>query len=200
MQQIQDLIHQYHELFYPITFFWTALEGETFVVFAGLAAQQGALNVWLLFLAAWLGSMCGDQFFFLLGRKFGARILNRFPSLAPGVNRSFGWIDKYAVAFILSYRFMYGLRNVSGIAVGLSRFPWQRFMFWNTVASFIWATAFIGFGYLFGKIIDHMPNRPEDIEDEINQVTLTVLGLFAFIVIVKLATLGVQKYKKRQRI
>jgi hypothetical protein len=65
MHQIQDLIHQYHDLFYLITFVWTALEGETFIVFAGLAAQKGVLNVWFLFLAAWLGSMCGDQFFFL---------------------------------------------------------------------------------------------------------------------------------------
>lgn len=137
--------------------------------------------------------------FFLFGGKFGSRILNRFPNLQPGIDRAFGWIEKYAVVFILSYRFMYGLRNVSGIALGLSHLSWKQFMLWNDIASFIWAAAFIGFGYLFGKLLDHMPHMQEAVEDKISQITLAVLGLFALIVTVKLIIIGVQRYRNRNR-
>lgn len=187
MQQIHELIHRHGDLFYLITFVWTALEGETFVIFAGLAAQKGALNVWLLFLAAWLGSMFGDQVFFFIGRRFGTRILEHMPKLKPGVERALGWLEKYAVVFILSYRFMYGLRNVSGVAIGLSHLPWKRFAMLNAVAAFVWASAFVGFGYLFGDVIKHMRHKQEVVESSVHEITLTVLGLFAVLIIGRLA-------------
>ncbi len=199
MHQIRELIHQHGDLFYLITFVWTALEGETFVIFAGLAAQKGLVNIWLLFFASWLGSMCGDQVFFLLGRKFGTRILHHFPKLEPGVERALGWLEKYAVVFILSYRFMYGLRNVSGVAVGLSHIPWKKFALWNAVAAFVWAAAFAGFGYMFGDVIAHMHRKQQTVEESVRDISLTILGLFALIIFIKLATIWIQRWRAKKR-
>jgi membrane protein DedA with SNARE-associated domain len=197
MQHIHELIHRNGDLFYLITFVWTALEGESFVIFAGLAAQKGALNVWLLFLASWLGSMFGDQMFFLIGRKFGTRILEHMPKLKPGVERALGWLEDYATIFILSYRFMYGLRNVSGVAIGLSHLPWKRFAMLNAVAAFIWAAAFVGFGYLFGGVIAHMHHKQEVVETSVREIMISVLALFAILLIGKLAM--IQWHKRQQR-
>jgi membrane protein DedA with SNARE-associated domain len=199
MQHIHELIHRHGDLFYLITFAWTALEGETFVIFAGLAAQKGALNVWLLFLAAWLGSMCGDQFFFFIGRRFGIRILDHMPKLKPGVDRAIGWLENYATLFILSYRFMYGLRNVSGVAIGLSHLPWKKFTVLNAVAAFIWAAAFVGFGYLFGDVIAHMHHKQEVVETSVREIMLSGLGLFAIIIIGKLIEIRWHKYRHRKK-
>src|SRR5262249_37844356 len=118
------LAHRYGELFYLITFAWTAIEGETFVIIAGYLAQKGYLNIGALFMAAWFGSFLGDQIVFTLGRRYGMRILDHFPKIEPAVERAIGWLERYAILFILSYRFIYGVRNVSGIAVGLSHVPW----------------------------------------------------------------------------
>ncbi|MGE0109881.1 MAG: DedA family protein, partial [Bdellovibrionales bacterium] len=144
MQEIFDLIQQNGALFYLITFIWTALEGETFVVFAGLAVQQGLLNFFWLFLAAGCGSMLGDQFFFVLGRFFGRKILDKKPHLENKLDHIFKALEKYAAAFILSYRFMYGVRNVSALAIGMSPMPWRYFAFWNMIASFLWSFIFCG--------------------------------------------------------
>ena len=43
----------------------TFLEGETILVLAGLAAHQGYLVLTWVILAAFLGSLCGDQLFFI---------------------------------------------------------------------------------------------------------------------------------------
>ena len=164
------LAHHYGDLFYLITFCWTAFEGETFVIIAGFLAQKGYLSIAGLFLAAWLGSFFGDQVVFFIGRRFGTRVLHHLPRLEPGVNRAVGWLERYAVIFILSYRFIYGLRNVSGLAVGLSHIPWKKFAVLNAIAAFIWALAFSGFGYLFGDVFEHMHHKEEVVSYNVRSI------------------------------
>ena len=168
MQHIFDMIRENGDVFYLITFIWTALEGETFVIFAALAAQHGLLNIWALFLAAWLGSFCGDQVYFFLGRRYGTRVVERFPHLKPKLDKVFGWLERYAVLFILSYRFMYGVRNVSGLAIGMSKLPWRKFAVLNALAAFVWAAVFCSVGYLFGDVIEHLSRRRDEIEGKVN--------------------------------
>ncbi len=83
MNEIYQLIQNYGDWIYLIAFFWAALEGETFVIFAGLAAQRGYLNIYELIFSVGLGSLVGDQICFWLGRCYGARILHHFPKLEP---------------------------------------------------------------------------------------------------------------------
>jgi membrane protein DedA with SNARE-associated domain len=182
MNEITQLIQNYGDWIYLIAFFWAALEGETFVIFAGLAAQRGYINIYELIISVGLGSLLGDQVCFWLGRCYGARILHHFPKLEPGVNQAIGWLEKHAVGFILSYRFMYGIRNVSSIAIGMSHLPWQKFALWNAIAAFFWAVAFSNIGYLFGDLIQRVPQGEDKLEAGIHQAMLTVVGLFLLIV------------------
>ncbi|MDE2029966.1 MAG: DedA family protein [Alphaproteobacteria bacterium] len=198
MHDIYLLIRHHGNLFYFFTFLWTAMEGETFVIFAGLAAQKGLVNFWLLFLSAWIGSFCGDQVFFLAGRYFGTHIMIRLPKLKEPIDRSLGWLERHAAAFILAYRFMYGIRNVSGIAIGMSRLPWRKFMVWNAIAAFIWAAAFAGFGYMFGDVLARLRHRDEIVEGGVRHVMLSALGLFLLIVAFRLAVMAWQRRKVRR--
>ena len=195
MHDVRLLIQQHGELFYLTTFLWTALEGETFVIFAGLAAQKGMLNIWLLFLASWFGTFCGDQVFFFAGRRYGLHILDKLPKLKPAIDRSLGWLERHAAIFILAYRFMYGIRNISGIAIGMSRLPWQKFVFWNALAAFVWAAAFTGFGYLFGDIVGHMHHKTQVVQDSVRQLTLSGMGLFLLIICFRVFVSWWQKHR-----
>jgi membrane protein DedA with SNARE-associated domain len=196
MHEIIKLIQQHGDAFYLITFLWTALEGETFVIFAGLAAQKGLINFGLLFLAAWLGTFCGDQIFFLTGRKFGVHILEKIPKLKAPVESALGWLERHAVAFILAYRFMYGVRNVSGVAIGMSHLSWRKFMLWNGVAAFIWAAIFAGFGYLYGDVLSRIRHKTQVVEDSVRGMMLAILGLFTVIVLFRLGILWYQRHRR----
>jgi membrane protein DedA with SNARE-associated domain len=199
MREVLNLIHQNGDLFYLITFVWTALEGETFVIFAALAAQRGFLSIYGLFAAAWLGSFCGDQVLFFLGRVFGTKILARFPKLKPKTDKALKALEKYAVIFILSYRFMYGLRNISSIAVGLSKLSWRRFAILNFAAAFIWALAFCGAGYMFGNVIEHFGRRKQEVVVySVRELMLTALGLFILVIVTRLLVLRRQARKARE--
>src|SRR3954447_15068580 len=135
---------------------WTFLEGETFVIFSGVAAREGILDLPTLIAFSWLGSFLGDQLYFLIGRRYGARLLLRFPRWKPGVDHALNLLRRYSTGFILSFRFIYGVRNFSSFALGMSGLAWQRFGFLNCVAAAVWAAAFVLVGYLFGHAFRSM--------------------------------------------
>ena len=160
---VHRFIVEHGTLSYLIAFAWTFFEGETFVLFAGFAASQGLLAWPLLLVAAWLGSFCGDQTYFWIGRHFGVGLLARQPTWQARVDKALVWIRRFDVWFILSFRFIYGIRNFSSFAIGVSRVQWQRFMIFNFIAAGIWAVIFVGVGYLsghaFGRVLGELAER-----------------------------------------
>jgi membrane protein DedA with SNARE-associated domain len=154
--RLEHWIAEYGTLFYFITFAWTFLEGETFVLCAGFLAAQGLIDPLLLLVCAWLGSFCGDQCYFWVGRHFGPRLLQRFPRWRASVDLAFAWLKQYSTVFILSFRFIYGVRNFSSFALGMSGLAWQRFFGLNFAAAGIWALAFVGVGYFLGHAFRSM--------------------------------------------
>jgi membrane protein DedA with SNARE-associated domain len=153
---IVETIREYGDWFYVVTFVWTFLEGETFVLFAGLAARQDILRLDLLIIVAWLGSFCGDQVYFWIGRRWGHSLLRRFPRWAPGVHAALDLLRRYNTWFILSFRFIYGVRNFSSFAMGTSGLSWPRFLILNFIAAGVWAVTFAGVGYLVGATFEHL--------------------------------------------
>ncbi|HYD31396.1 MAG TPA: DedA family protein, partial [Azospirillaceae bacterium] len=137
--------------FYPAAFLWAFFEGETFVIFGGMGARLGIIDLYWLIASVWIGSFLGDQLWFWLGRKWGTRALARFPAAATRSAKALGCLEKYGVGFILVFRFLYGIRNVASVAVGTTSMPWLKFMFWNFLAAGLWAFSFAGAGYLFGE-------------------------------------------------
>jgi membrane protein DedA with SNARE-associated domain len=173
---IVEWIQDYGEWFYAITFIWTFLEGETFVLFAGLAARQGILSLDLLILTAWLGSFAGDQFYFWIGRHWGNHLLRRFPRWSPGVHAALDMLRRYDTWFILSFRFIYGVRNFSSFAMGTSGLSWVRFLVLNFIAAGVWAVTFAGTGYLVGAAFEDL------LGDLALAFGLVMLGIFAAVI------------------
>ena len=76
--------------------------------------------------------------------------MKRFPSWRPGVENALSWLERYDVWFILSFRFIYGVRNFSSFALGLSAVRWDRFLRLNFLAAMVWAASFVAIGYFLG--------------------------------------------------
>jgi membrane protein DedA with SNARE-associated domain len=155
LQEAIDTIASYGDWFYLLTFIWTFFEGETFVIFAGIAASPAfdeILRLDYLIACAWIGSFCGDNLYFYLGRRYGHQLIARFPRLKPGVDVALELLRKYNTGFILSFRFVYVVRNFSSFACGMSDIFWPRFMALNFIAAGVWACTFAGAGYILGEV------------------------------------------------
>jgi len=137
----------------------TFFEGETVLVLGGFAAHQGFLRLDLVIAAAFAGSFCGDQMWFWLGRRFGRRWLERHPGKAPMIERGTRLLDRWGAWFILSFRFLYGLRSISPMAIGLSSIPALRFAGLNLIAAALWAVAVGWLGYVCGNVLEGILGR-----------------------------------------
>ena len=131
----------------------TFLEGETIVIIAGLLAQQGYLSPVLIALCAFVGSCTSDQLMFALGRWKGLAIIQRFPKLERNVCKASILLSKYETALILGFRFIYGVRNVTPILMGVSRVNYAKFVVLNIIGAAVWAVSFTAGGYFFGELL-----------------------------------------------
>src|SRR5258708_8040984 len=175
---VQRLIIEHGAWFYPFTFALTFIEGETFVLVGGFAAAKGVLNAPLVLVAAWLGSFAGDQCYFWIGRNFGLRLLSRRPIWRARVDSALGWIKRYDTWFILSFRFIYGVRNFSSFALGISGIAWQRFLILTLTAAFLSAVLFVAAAHFCGRAFERMLGEFAD------QFSMIMLGLFASFLVI----------------
>ncbi|MBM3486868.1 MAG: DedA family protein [Alphaproteobacteria bacterium] len=148
---LQELISEYG---YWAVFVGTFFEGETILVLGGVAAKLGYLDYWTVVLAAFVGSTLGDQLWYFLGYRYGHWVLVRLPGWRAPMDRAFRLLNKYDTWFILSFRFIYGIRTVSSVVIGMAKVPPRRFIPLNIVAAAIWASVVAYLGYAFGHAIE----------------------------------------------
>jgi membrane protein DedA with SNARE-associated domain len=170
---ISDFVASYG---YLAVFVGTLLEGETIQIAAGFAAYRGLLDWPLVVLVAIVGGTLGDQFAFLLGRWKGAALIERFPALAKRKPLIHDLMERYDVIFILTVRFLYGLRIAGPFILGSSRVPLLRFAVLNVIGAALWAVLVAGAGYTFGLAINSLIADLKQIE-EIVLVVMVTLGV-----------------------
>jgi len=131
-------------------FIGTFLEGETILALAGVAAAHGYLSYWSIVAVAVVGAFLGDQVCFFVGRRYGNRVLSRFPKLAAKAPRVQEILRRWDAAAVIGLRFAYGLRIAGPIIIGSCGIsPW-RLAFFNFLGALIWAPVIAGVGYLAG--------------------------------------------------
>jgi len=129
----------------------TFLEGETILVLAGIAAHQGQLDLRLVMVCAFVGSLISDQLAFFIGRRWGGRWLLRKPGRAERYERARALIDRHQTLITLIFRFLYGLRNVIPFALGMSRMKTSRYVLLNLLGAAVWAVALALLGWGLGE-------------------------------------------------
>jgi membrane protein DedA with SNARE-associated domain len=150
---IAGLIQSYG---YPALAVGTFLEGESVLLAAGAAAFHGYLWMPAVIAIAALTSFAGDQTFFYVGRRYGTRLLVRFPSLQPRAARVNALLERHHVPLILAVRFMYGLRIAGPVAIGMSGVHWSRFLVLNLAGAIVWAIVIAGIGYGCGQGLSYL--------------------------------------------
>ena len=134
----------------------TLLEGESVLLLAGFAAHRGYLELHTVIGVAVAGSFLGDQLWFYLGRRHGARLLARYPRYAASAARAQALLAKYHLPLILSVRFLYGLRTVLPFTIGMSGIPALRFQLLNFAGAVLWSVTIAAAGYLFGNAVEYI--------------------------------------------
>ena len=172
-----------------MVFIGSFFEGESVVVMASFLAYQGILDPVGVGFASFLGSFASDQVLFVLGRRYANTALVQRMANRRGFAMALRLIETHPVKFILTFRFLYGLRIASPMAVGMSKLSSNRYLVLNTVAAIVWAVIFTTLGYLFGQTI-------ESVLGGLKAFETTALAAIAIGVAITLPVVLITKWRK----
>lgn len=147
------LVYLMKEFGYIILFAWSILEGEAGLIMAGLLSASGDMNLYLAIFIAGLGGFAGDQIYFYIGRYNKKYVHSKF----KGQRRKFAFahllLKKYGWPIIFIQRYMYGMRTIIPISIGLTRYSAKMFAFINLISAWCWAAITIVPVWYFGEEI-----------------------------------------------
>ncbi|MBZ9967613.1 DedA family protein [Mesorhizobium sp. BR1-1-2] len=153
---MSDAIHHFIEQYGLIAVFLGCVaEGESAAILGGFFAHQHIFILWQTVVVAALGAFAGDTCFFILGRSFADHRYVVGLRKRPGFRRAYRLLNTHPNIFVLSNRYVYGMRLVGGIAAGLSNIAAPRFIVLNAISSAVWAVLFSTIGYVFGLGAEH---------------------------------------------
>lgn len=150
MDHIIDWIQAYG---YWIVFFGSLVEGESVILTASVMASWGVLSLPKIMIVAFIGTLSAEWALFYLGRYYGKEILQRFPRFKEPAERAYRLLHKWDMWFILTCRFVYGIRTISPIVIGSSGISPSRFIPLNFLAAAIWTVVSCSAGYFLGDLV-----------------------------------------------
>lgn len=137
----------------------TFLEGETILMLGGLSAKLGLLDLRLVMLTAFIGSVSGDQLYFHIGRFKGKELVPRHPKWKRRIDRVHRMIERYHDLIMLGFRFVYGIRILTPFVIGMNRKNSAvRFSILNAIGGMIWSMTVSAGGYFFGYALEIILN------------------------------------------
>jgi membrane protein DedA with SNARE-associated domain len=140
-------------------FLGSGIEGEPFALAGGVLAHRQWLSLHGAMLAAIGGSFGVDQMWFHLSRNLRGNAWVCKVAARPAFGRCLAMIERHPARFVLLFRFAYGLRAITAVAVGTSAMPTRLFVLLNIVAAVVWGTLFTALGYAAGPVLEAMQAR-----------------------------------------
>ena len=125
--------------------------GETALLAGAAMAHFGRLSLPWVVVTAVGGAVLGDNLGFMIGRRYGRGLVERFGrrlGLTRARLRQFDrFFDRHGGRTVFIARFITGLRVFGALLAGASELPWPSFVFYNAAGAITWAIAIATAGY-----------------------------------------------------
>jgi len=152
------------------------LPGDSLLVVSGLFAAAGILNIWLVLISFFLGSVMGDSTGYWTGRIMGYALFNRENSkiFKPSrIKKAHEFFEKYGPKTIILARFVPIVRTFAPMVIGASKMPYLKFFTYSVIGSAIWVSTMVLAGYFLGGLIER--GFGIRLEDHIEKVVIVVV-------------------------
>jgi len=136
---------------YIVLFGWSILEGELGLVMAGIMSHTGDMVLPIALIVGALGGFVGDQIYFYIGRYNKNYIYTKLHAQRRKFAIAHLLLKKYGWPIIFVQRYMYGMRTVIPMAIGLTKYSARDFAIINFISAIFWASLTIIPAYYFGE-------------------------------------------------
>ena len=169
------------------------LPGDSLLVVSGLFAAANKLNIFLVLIAFFAGSVIGDSTGYWTGRVMGKRLFNREDSFVfkpSRVEKAKNFFDKYGAKTVIMARFVPIVRTFAPIVVGASEMPYGKFLPYSILGGLLWISSMVFAGYFLGGIIEQLMQKwfgveGFKLENHIDKVVIVVVLLSVIPIIIE---------------
>lgn len=120
---------------------------------ASVLASQGKMDLALAMGIAFVGNFIGDTLLFYMSRYHKSDIMGYLHRHRRKLALSHVLMKKYGSWVIFIQKFVYGIKTLIPLAIGLTKYPFVKFSVLNLLAAIIW-TLVVGLGsYMAGNIL-----------------------------------------------
>src|SRR5205085_2240191 len=134
------------------------------LIVAGALARNGLMSSTHVLLVAVLASLIADWIWFLLGRRYGYRILRTLCriSLSPDscVRDTEARFERWGLKSLLFAKFVPGFSTVAPPLAGAGKRGTFAFLVYDGIGALLWAGSAVAVGRLFhrqiGKVVEHL--------------------------------------------
>lgn len=147
---MEDLIREWG---YLILFLYSFGGGFLALAVAGVLSYAGELNIYISLIVAGTANFIGDQFLFYLARtnkNYAKQMMGKHKrkiALAHLMMRKYGNI----VVFLQKY--IYGIKTLIPLAMGITKYDAKKFMFFNFFATILWALVIGYAAFALGELV-----------------------------------------------
>jgi membrane-associated protein len=152
------------------------LPGDSLLVVAGLFAAAQKLNVLLVMVAFFLGSVIGDSTGYWTGRFMGKTLFNRESSFIfkpSRVEKAKKFFEKYGAKTVILARFVPIVRTFAPLVIGATEMPYTKFLTFSIIGGALWISSMVLAGYFLGGVIESALGIK--LEDHIEKVVIVVV-------------------------
>ena len=120
---------------------------------ASVLSYSGDLNIYLSILIAGISNFIGGQFLFFLARKNKNYAKDMMRKHGRKIALTHLLMRKYGSFVIFIQKYIYGIKTLVPLAMGITKYSAVKFSILNAIAAFLWAcvigyASFIGGEYL----------------------------------------------------
>ncbi len=149
---MEDIITSISTYGYIIIALYSFGGGLVAIIGGAILASMGELNIAYVILLAGISNMFGDLFLFYIG-KYHKKDLAKYPFFIRH-RRKMAYskilIRKYDTLTIFLQKYIYGVKTLIPIILGLTNYNFSKFAILNVLASGIWAVA-VGLGTFYSS-------------------------------------------------
>jgi membrane-associated protein len=137
-------------------FFGFFLPGDSLLVTAGILAAAGELDIRWLILFPMAAAIIGDQTGYVIGRKAGNKLREKYPRFKEHLERAHSFYEKYGTKTIVIARFVPIIRTFVPAVAGAARMNYRKFVTFNIFGGALWVLSTTLLGYSVGRAIPNI--------------------------------------------
>jgi membrane protein DedA with SNARE-associated domain len=149
---------------------------------AGALAGTGRMNIGVALASTVFAAVCADSLWFQLGRVKGIRILQLLCkiSLEPDscVRRTESVFATQGARSLVFAKFIPGLGTAAPPLAGVFHMKVQRFLMFDGLGSLLWASVYLGAGYVFSGQIEQLEQHLAALGGRLGVLAFGALALY----------------------